>query len=62
MEKKCECPYCETELKNGCLNPKFCKPCSIHVDKNIKVCAECGSQYSAEYDTCPSCCADKKDK
>jgi hypothetical protein len=50
----CSCPHCEDELKNGCMSPKFCKPCLVK-NKNIEVCSLCGAQYSSEYDKCPSC-------
>ncbi|MCL1972398.1 MAG: hypothetical protein FWG57_05350 [Endomicrobia bacterium] len=56
--KECGCPHCEPELKKGCFEPKFCKPCQIK--KNIKVCAECKAEYAAEYDECPSCAANKE--
>lgn len=52
--KECACPHCETELKKGCMQPAFCKPCGI-VNKNIKICPECKAEYLAEYEECPSC-------
>jgi hypothetical protein len=51
----CSCPYCEKELKNGCMSPKFCNPCVVVKNKNIEICSLCGAQYSSEYDKCPSC-------
>jgi hypothetical protein len=52
--RDCSCPYCQEELKKGCMSPKFCKPCGVK-NKNIKVCSVCGAQYSLEYRKCPAC-------
>lgn len=60
MEKKCCCPYCETELTKACLGPAFCSPCGA--EKNIKTCLSCGAHYSAEYKTCPSCSDEQETK
>jgi hypothetical protein len=55
----CLCPYCQTELKKGCLSPKFCKPCSTKKSENIKICDVCKSEYSNEYEDCPMCKSEK---
>lgn len=55
---ECACPHCETELKEGCFSPKFCKPCSVK--KNTKICNDCKAQYLAEYGECPSCSTKNK--
>ncbi|MDR3049624.1 MAG: hypothetical protein LBV16_07325 [Elusimicrobiota bacterium] len=53
--KKCSCNYCETELKNACMSPQFCQPCSSPKNKDEKICPKCGAIYSAKYSKCPSC-------
>jgi hypothetical protein len=61
-DRSCSCPHCETELKNSCMSPKFCKPCCSKENNSVKVCSACKSEYSSEYDECPSCAANKNNK
>ncbi|MDR1926136.1 MAG: hypothetical protein LBQ13_00370 [Endomicrobium sp.] len=46
--QSCLCPHCELELKNGCMSPKFCRPCGINAKKDMKV-----SEYAPKYDKVP---------
>jgi len=55
MSQKCSCGFCDKELKNGCMEPDFCKPCGVQKDKKTKICPICKSQYLAEYKECPAC-------
>jgi hypothetical protein len=51
---KCGCSCCEEELKDGCMEPEFCTPCSVvfikckkcgaKISDKVKVCAECGTK------------------
>lgn len=55
-EKKCACLFCGEELK------KEHKPLCFYghggaLNKNIKRCRECGAEYGASYEECPSCAA-----
>jgi len=58
---KCSCGFCDKELKNGCMSPEFCKPCSstqkreAGLNENVKICPLCKSEYLAEYEECPNC-------
>jgi hypothetical protein len=56
----CSCPHCETELKSGCMSPKFCKPCCVKEKSKAKVCPVCKAEYASEYDGCPSCSVSAK--
>jgi nitrogen fixation NifU-like protein len=58
--QSCSCPLCETELKNKCTSPSFCKPCCSSGNKNVVICSVCKAEYLAEYSECPSCFAAKK--
>jgi hypothetical protein len=58
----CSCPFCQTELKNGCLSPEFCKPCCVTKNSSIEVCDVCESEYSNEYKQCPICQAEQNCK
>lgn len=49
--KKCKCPYCDSELRIGCFEPMFCKPCNIE----FTVCKSCGGLYNKESVSCPKC-------
>lgn len=51
MKENCKCPFCETELKSSCLEPVFCKPCSIKLVK----CKKCGKLISDNLKKCPHC-------
>jgi predicted amidophosphoribosyltransferase len=49
-EMRCLCPYCEEELSletsplcKGCqVELRYCLKCNIAVDRNAKVCPQCG--------------------
>ncbi len=51
MKKKCKCGFCESELKMGCFEPAFCKPCDV----KLKECKNCGQLYKADLKKCPKC-------
>jgi len=51
IKKECKCPFCETELNSGCLEPVFCKPCNIKLVR----CEKCGQLFKAELTKCPNC-------
>jgi hypothetical protein len=33
VSDKCKCPFCEAELVMSCVEPEFCKPCGITMEK-----------------------------
>jgi len=51
MKKKCSCGFCESELKQDCMEPSFCQPCDIVLIK----CDKCGVSYSNKLSKCPEC-------
>ncbi|MGQ9465958.1 MAG: hypothetical protein ACUVQ3_09560, partial [bacterium] len=51
MEKKCKCPFCDSELLFKCFEPIFCTTCQIE----LVVCSECGKLYNIKFEKCPHC-------
>jgi hypothetical protein len=51
MKKKCSCGFCESELKQDCMEPSFCQPCDVVLTK----CQKCGLSYSSKLSECPEC-------
>ncbi|MDO8735109.1 MAG: hypothetical protein Q7K21_08140 [Elusimicrobiota bacterium] len=51
MKEECKCPFCETELKSGCFEPVFCKPCNIKLIK----CKKCVQVFNSDLKKCPKC-------
>lgn len=49
--KKCKCGFCESELQNSCLEPKFCSPCTVEFVK----CDKCELMYEKHLEKCPQC-------
>ena len=50
-EKKCNCAFCETEMKDVCTEDKFCNQNFIEFAK----CEKCGLMYEKYLEKCPQC-------
>jgi hypothetical protein len=57
--KGCHCPFCEEELKKGCVEPPFCRTCDQVV---VIECASCGKRVNGKSAVCPECGAPLKKK
>lgn len=50
-EKKCNCAFCETEMKEVCGEENFCSHNFIEFTK----CEKCGIMYEKYLEKCPQC-------
>jgi len=57
-QKKCNCSFCETEMKEVCGEENFCSRNFIEFAK----CEKCGIMYEKFLGKCPQCSQTSEDK